>query len=145
LITILDEIIRPSLTNWTEFGKLIDKSSNDLLSVAHKTVETRLAFANTHLVILRQVNNNTLKRAMFENIIINLVSSLQSVAHVINERYTVGINYKVEIDHKYYKREKKHLEASKICLRCKLKTVNTTLAELLDGDINHWQSSKPLV
>jgi hypothetical protein len=83
---------------------LIDESSNDLLSVAHKTVETRLAFANTHLVILRQVNNNTLKRAMFENIIINLVSSLQSVAHVINERYTVGINYKVEIDHKYYEK-----------------------------------------
>jgi type VI protein secretion system component Hcp len=106
LITILDEIIRPSLTNRTEFGKLIDKSSNDLLSVAHKTVETRLAFANTHLVILRQVNNNTLKRAMFENIIINLVSSLQSVAHVINEHYTVGINYtKVEIDHKYYERK----------------------------------------
>jgi hypothetical protein len=41
-------------------------------------------------------------------------------------------------------REKKHLEASKISLRCKLKTVNTTLAELLDeilitgNPVNHW-------
>jgi hypothetical protein len=171
LITIPDKVNHPSLPNWTEFGKLITPTPDDVLSVAHKTVETRLAFANIHLTILRQVNNNTLKRAMFENIVINLISSLQSVAHEINEYYSLGINYRrVQIDHqrhnrqkecldrvimhftanhflKDYKKEKKQLIGSKTCLRCKLKTVNVTLAERLDGILitsnpeKHWYAA----
>ena len=54
MITIADEIRNPSLPNWEEFRKLIEKTPNEILSVAHTTVRLRLGFAGMHLSILRQ-------------------------------------------------------------------------------------------
>lgn len=55
----------------------------DILQMVHTTVRTTLGFANMHLSVLRQAQNNSVKRAMFEDITINLVSSLEATAHVV--------------------------------------------------------------
>ena len=75
---------------------------------------------------------NFMKRAMFENAVINLVSSLEATAHVINQIYNLGIDYKqVILDHKYYSNAEKHLQASGYCLRCKLNDINPSLASFI--------------
>ena len=84
MIMINDLIANPSLSYWEKFNHIRDKN-NDILNVAHTTVRTRLGFANPHLSILRQAQDNSMKRAMFEDTIINLVSSLEAIAHVLNQ------------------------------------------------------------
>ena len=85
MITIEDRTPTVDLLNWEKINKLIEKSTNDRLQVAHASVKARMGYANLHLSILRQTENNSIKRAMFEDVVINLVSSLQAIAHVINE------------------------------------------------------------
>ena len=99
MITLEDSTPLTNLPNWEQVQNLIEKSKNSKLQVAHKTVYTRLSFAKFHLSILRQAENNEIKRAMFEDVVINLVSSLQALAHFINELYEIGIKeYQVSID-----------------------------------------------
>jgi hypothetical protein len=145
MITIKDEILDPDLPNWEIFRKLTEKSSNDILQVAHKTISTRIGFASMHLSILRRAENNLMKRAMFEDMIINLVSSLEAIGHVLNAFYNFGIEYRrVTIDHKFPNNEKKHKEQFESCLRCRLKIVNYPLADFLDKALKtgspaeHW-------
>jgi hypothetical protein len=87
MITISDHITNPILSNWEKFDDIMDKN-NDILYVAHTTVRIRLGFANVHLSILRQAQNNSMKRAMFEDTVINLVSSLEAIAHLSNGHNT---------------------------------------------------------
>lgn len=133
MITLEDSTPLTNLPNWEQVQNLIEKSKNSKLQVAHKTVYTRLSFAKFHLSILRQAENNEIKRAMFEDVVINLVSSLQALAHFINELYEIGIKeYQVSIDHLYINNEDKHKKATKKCLRCKLKDYNENIAYALD-------------
>jgi hypothetical protein len=65
---------------------------------------------------------------MFEDVTINLVSSFEAIAHVLNGFYDLGIEDRiVTIDHK-----RRHIQQSESCLRCKLREVNLPLANLLD-------------
>ena len=133
MITLEDSTPITNLPNWEQVQNLIEKSKNSKLQVAYKTVYTRLSFANLHLSILRQAENNSIKHAMFEDVVINLVSSLQALAHFINELHEIGINeYKVSIDHLYINNEDKHKKSSNRCLRCKLKDYNENIACVLD-------------
>lgn len=145
-IKILDNvenILLPQLKNWQEIEKIIQIKSNQLLQIAHTTVKTKLHFANMQLNILTQVVNppsshskQFMMRSMFESIIINLVSSLESTAHVINQIYDLGIDYKhITIDHKFYNNEKKHLDAQKNCVRCKVKYANNDLYTFLNNTL----------
>lgn len=113
---------------WEEFSNLTENLTKEILSVAHTTVRTRLGFAKMHLTILKQAKNNQLKRAMFEDVIINLVSSFETIAHVLNGFYDLGIQDRTAtIDHK-----PRHVQQPELCLRCKLRKVNPPLANLLD-------------
>jgi hypothetical protein len=148
MITIKDEVHDPDLPNWEEFGKLIARTPNEILSVAHTTVRSRLGFAGMHLSILRQAKNNSMKRAMCEDVIVNLVSSLEAIAHVLNGYYGFGIQQlTVRIDHRFFNDEKKHRARPELCLRCRLKKVNARLADALDellktdSPIDNWYRS----
>lgn len=133
MITIKDEVPKPDLPNWEKFGKLIEKSPNDILRVAHTTVRSRLGFAGMHLSILRQAENISMIRAMSEDVMINLMSSLEAMGHILNAFYALGIDYySVTIYHKSYHNEKKHKEQTKSCLRCRLNEVNSPLGDFLD-------------
>ena len=145
MITIDDQIIRPILPHWEEFNKIIDKT-NHILAIAHATVGNRLAFASMHLSILRQATNNTLKRALFEDTIINLVSSFEVLAHVLNQFYSIRIkDILVSFDH----RDKDDVKnkTSKNCLRCELRKHNTYIATFLDNElktcspVNDWYAA----
>jgi hypothetical protein len=81
-MTIKDEIVDLDLPNWEKFRKLIEKSPYEILQVAHTIIRTRLGFADMHLSILTQAQDNRLKRAMSEDVIVNLVSSLESTARL---------------------------------------------------------------
>lgn len=133
MITIPDDVKMPTLKNWERFRQIIQYSPSDILRVAHTTVKTRLGFAEMHLSILAQAKKNQMKRAMSEDVIINLVSTLEAIAHILNSFYAFGIEYRhVTIDHKFPNNEKRHNLSYKICLRCQLKEVNPALAEFLD-------------
>jgi hypothetical protein len=85
-----------------------------------------------HLSILRQAQNNTIKRAMFEDVIINLVSSLEAIAHVLNQVYDINFEYHdVKLDHIFPKDKERHHKRSQLCLRCRLAKSNPPLADLL--------------
>lgn len=148
MITIADEVRNPDLPNWEEFGKLIEKTPNDILRVAHTTVRSRLGFADMHLSILRQAEDSSMKRAMCEDVIINLVSTFEAVARVLNGFYALGLDYRfITIDHKFPNSKKKHLELTEFCLRCRLKKVNSRLADILDlflktdSPVENWYQS----
>jgi hypothetical protein len=81
-----------------------------------------------------------LKRTMMENILFDLSSALDVLAHEINRVYAFSIDFeKVQIDH-YPNVNIKN------CLRCKLNNIqNDTLAQYLDLELpirnivpNHW-------
>lgn len=128
MITLNDKISYPNLPMCEKFSNFTENSTKEILPVAHTTVRTRLGFAKKHLEILRQAENSELKRAMFEDVTINLVSSFEAIAHVLNGFYDLGIEDRiVTIDHK-----RRHIQQSESCLRCKLREANLPLANLLD-------------
>ena len=147
MLKIEDTTPEASLPNWQRVQDLLqlspkasskllpsEKAKNDKLLVTHKTVYVRLTFANFHLSILKQANNDSVKRAVFEDTVINIVSSLQALAHLLNELYEFGIkDASVVIDHLQYNNEAERKKASKRCLRCKLRDHNEDIAYLLDG------------
>lgn len=113
---------------WEKFSNFTENSTKEILPIAHTTVRTRLAFAKMHLTIMRQAKNIELKRAMFEDVTINLVSSFEAIAHVLNGFYELGIKGRiVTIDH-----IRGHIQQPESCLRCKLRKANLPLANLLD-------------
>jgi hypothetical protein len=79
---------------------------------------------------------------MIENIIFNLSSFLDSLAHTINQIYQAGIDFKrVDMDHKDNPNEPIH----KDCLRCHIKQINAELLKYLNSQrsqrnkfTSHW-------
>ena len=136
----IEQMLIPNLPNWENLRILVQSTANEILHIAHKTVETKLHYANMELNVLNQLYNHPssfekslIMRSVFENIIVNLVSSLESTAHVINEIYELNVDYKqVTVDHKFFNNEKRHSDALKRCVRCKVNDVNPELGSFLD-------------
>lgn len=135
----IEQMLLPNLHNWEKLRNLIQSTSNDILQIAYTTIESKLHYANMQMNILNQLYEsssshaaNLVKRSMFEGVIVNLVSSLESTAHVINQIYEFGIDYKrVTIDHRFFYDERKHRQATENCVRCNIKKVNSSLDSFL--------------
>ena len=133
MINVEDKIRYPKMPNWEKFNDLTKNSSKEIMSVSHTTVRTRLGFAQMHLKILKQAENNEMKRAMSEDVIVNLVSTFEAIGHLLNGFYNIGIEDRiVTIDHKFPNSKRRYLEVSESCLRCRLVKVNPRLADMLD-------------
>jgi hypothetical protein len=77
-----------------------------------------------------------MKRALLDNIVLNLVGCLEANSHVINGIYSFNINFRdVTIDHRSPKNKERHEELSKWCVRCRLGKVNLPLATFLDREL----------
>jgi hypothetical protein len=146
----IEKMLVPNLQNWENLRILIQSTKDEILQVAHTTVQTKLHYANMQLNLLNQVyeppssfEKMFMKRSIFESIIINLVSALESTAHVMNQIYELGIDYKqVTIDHKFFYNERRHNQASRNCLRCKIKDLNPKLASFLDEALQRGSPSE---
>lgn len=130
------------MPKWKEIdGKIRNNSrfvNNRVLFLAHKTVKYKLEFAFFHKATLFKAYHlqsthakTLLKRCMTENVIINLSSSLDAIAHEINQINGFSIPfYKVQIDHhRHGEGEGKH------CLRCKLDGKNSNLADFVKTEL----------
>ena len=75
-------------------------------------------------------------RSVFENKYYRQFSIFtgNATAHVINEIYEcVNVDYKqVTVDHKFFNNEKRHSDALKRCVRCKVNDVNPELGSFLE-------------
>lgn len=141
----IDEILKPNLLFWNCLQPFINSSLNSVLQVAHKTVEVKVHYASLNLFMLLQsyekgrsssFEPSFMRHSLTENIIINLNSALESISHVINQIYNIGVDFNlVSIDHKKSKKD---------CLRCLLKKHDNDLSEYLDAalvrgsPVNDW-------
>jgi hypothetical protein len=145
----------PAMPDWQSLTNKIKVNpvfaNNVVLNISNTTVELRLEFANMHLTFLRQAYKkdssnaiNFIKRAMMENIIINLVSTLDALAFVINEIYDFRVGYKyVQIDHQTPKHERKGN-----CVRCRLDASKDAFSNYVSTEFpkrpirsDHWYNS----
>lgn len=128
----------PNLLHWNILNPFIQNFKNELLSVAHTTVKSRLHYAHYHLdQLLKTYDSKNLKsgsgmqflrRICTENIITNLCSSLDALAHEIKIIYEIDIKERsISFNHNHQKDQKKSN-----CLRCKLKYIDTQFSEMLD-------------
>lgn len=139
------ELLLPKMKNWKKLDYIINSNSdlknNRPLFLAHQTVRTKLEAAYMHIVMLKQsyeirdtaqtkigpTQVNLLRRTMFDNIIFNLSSLLDSIAHEINQIYKFNINFKiVQMDHVW---------DDKLCIRCKLDKEKDELAAHLNWEL----------
>jgi hypothetical protein len=107
--------------------------NNLILHHALHAVKYKLEAANLYIFILNKVfaltdgDKNFLKRAMTENIIFNLSSLLDSLAHAINQIYQSSIDFtKVQMDHQGDPKKPK----VKKCLRCYINNINDGLQHI---------------
>jgi hypothetical protein len=121
--------------------------NNLILYHALSAVKYKIDAANMYIQILNEVFELTngdktfLKRAMMENIIFNLYSLLDSLAHAINQIYQSGIDFKkVQIDHYNHKKPD-----PKKCVRCYINSINDGLSTYFNSELpqrnkfpNHW-------
>jgi hypothetical protein len=142
-------LLEHSMTNWK---KVVDKiktsqlNQNLILIRALHTIKYKLEFALLHMSILDHAYTlspippkTLLKRSMVENIIFNLTSTLDALAHEINQIYVFNVDFKkVQIDHQ---------SNQKGCLRCMLDNIaNDRLSIYLNSElprtnaipISHW-------
>lgn len=122
---------------------------NRVLFLAHNTVKYKLEFAFFHITVLHKAYNlqptsakTLLKRSMIENVILNLSSALDAIAHEINQINNFGIDFhRVAIDHKHRD------QFYKYCMRCKLDQSSHHLSHYLnfelpqktsESDATHW-------
>jgi hypothetical protein len=117
--------------------------NNLILQHALMVVKYKIEAANLYIFILNEVFALTegdtyfWKRAMIENIIFNMSSLLDSLAHAINQIYKASIDVKkVQMDHQ---------GDPKKCVRCYIDTINDELATYLNSELpeqnkslNHW-------
>jgi hypothetical protein len=124
-------------------------NNNHILITAHLTTKHKLEAARLHLSILNSTTDlpfidsiKFLKRSMVENILFDLASSLDSLAHEINQIYSFGIGInKIQIDHFRSQPTKE-----RNCLRCKLDDISKDeLPAYLNSELprepipqNHW-------
>jgi hypothetical protein len=129
------------MPRWNEFSERIARSSklvnNRILHLAHSTVKYKLESTYFHKATLvkayylKSSNAKTLlKRSMIENIIINLSSSFDAIAHEINQTYKFSIPFnRIQIDHNH------RSESSKNCMRCMLDDKANNLAEYMRTEL----------
>lgn len=148
----IGNVLAGSMNNWQRIENKIAMSkfsSNHIIRTAHMTTKHKLEAARLHLSILNSTADlpfidsiNFLRRSMVESILSNLASSLDSLAHEINQIYSFGITIeKVQIDHFRSQQTKE-----KNCIRCKLDDLrNDGLAYYLNSELprvpipqNHW-------
>lgn len=131
-------ILMPNLLYWNVLNPFINSHENKVLGVAHKTVETRLHNANFYLDQLLKTYESSqegfgfeysfLRRTFTENIITNLCSALDALAHEIKIIYNIDIKDRsVSFSHGHSIEDKKNN-----CLRCRLMDVDKDLSESLD-------------
>jgi hypothetical protein len=135
---------------WNEFNEQIRNNSklanNKILNLAHSTVKHKLESAYFHRTTLVKAYTlksskakTLLKRSMLENIIINLSSSFDAIAHEINQIYDLNIPFnKVQIDHYHQS------EFAKNCMRCRLNSKSNDLAEYLRAELPKNDSNQNL-
>ena len=81
----IHESLMPYLVNWNKVTSKITDIDNQILQTGNVTVESKLHYAFMHLEILKQAyqegsfGRSLIKRAMTENVILNLVSSLEAL------------------------------------------------------------------
>lgn len=131
------------MPRWREIdGKIRSNSrlvNNRVLFIAHRTVKYKLEFAFFHKATLFKAYHlqsthakTLLKRSMIENVIINLSSSLDAIAHEINQLNEFGIPFHmVQIDHYQHDDVRK----GKHCMRCRLDDKNNDLAEFVRTEL----------
>ena len=118
--------------------------NNDLiLHYALHAVKYKIEATKMYILILNEIfeltkgDKNFLKRAMMENIIFNLSSLLDALAHTINRIYRAGVDFnRVQMDHQ---------TNDKKCLRCHIDNINDDLSQYLNLDLpkrdqsqSHW-------
>lgn len=124
--------------------------NNLILHHALMAVKYKIEAANLYIFILNEIfvltegDTYFWKRAMIENIIFNLSSLLDSLAHAINQIYQASIDFKkVQMDHQNHPKKPN----PKICRRCYIDTINDDeLATYLNSELpernnfstNHW-------
>jgi hypothetical protein len=118
-------------------------NNNLILHHALHAVKYKIEAANLHIFILNEAftltdgDKNFLKRTMVENIIFNLSSLLDSLAHAINQIYQANIDFtRVQVDHQ---------SDPKRCLRCYIDGINDGLSTYLNSQLpqrnklpSHW-------
>src|SRR5687768_13583162 len=112
--------------------------NNLILHHALHAVKYKIEAANLYIFILNEVfalterDKNFLKRAMIENIIFNLSSLLDSLAHAINQIYQVNIDFtRVQMDHQSHPKKPN----PKKCVRCYIDTINDGLSTYLNSEL----------
>jgi hypothetical protein len=134
----IDKMLIPNLLYWNALNPFINEHDNKVLMIAHKTVETRLHNANFYLDKLLKTYESSnsefgfeylfLRRTFTENIITNLCSALDAVAHEIKIIYEIDIKDRsINFSHGHLNNNKQNN-----CLRCKLKDTDKELASSLD-------------
>ena len=133
----IHEQLLPYMLNWEKVRSKISAIDNQILQTGNVTVRNKLHYALMHWTILGQAYRVSgsatylVERAMTENIILNLVSSLEAFAHVINQIYKFQLEPRgVAIDHLH-----SHKNSKRKCLRCELKGHNGQLADYLDSEL----------
>lgn len=134
----IQNMLMPNLLYWNILNPFINAHENKVLMIAHKTVETRLHHANFYLDQLLKTYEslnpklgfeyNFIRRTFTENIITNLCSVLDALAHEIKIIYQIDIKDRsISFNHNHLKKDKKNN-----CLRCKLINVDKELSDGLD-------------
>jgi hypothetical protein len=137
------DLLVPKMPNWTKIDEIISNRpefKTQVLILAHSSVRRKLESANMHISMLYQsykirqtttakVKVDFLNRTMFDNVIFNLSSLLDSIAHEINQFYQFKLDFKrVQMDHigSEYRPD---------CLRCLLNKENDDLAAHLNWEL----------
>ena len=134
----IQNMLIPNLLHWNILNPFINAHENKVLMIVHKTVETRLHNANFYLDQLLKTYESLdtefgfeysfIRRTFTENIITNLCSALDALAHEIKIIYEIDIKDRsISFNHNHLKKDKKNN-----CLRCKLIDIDRELSDGLD-------------
>lgn len=130
-------------SNWLKIQTLIPPNipNNDLLDFAqsHESTKTKITFADYHYHILnqfyrpnvtrRETDTDSWVRAEFHSLVINLYSSLDSLAYEINLAYNFGLKpYQINIYHT-------HTSFQQNCIRCNIDEQNDGLTALINIEL----------
>jgi hypothetical protein len=145
------DLLLPKMPNWTKIDEIISNRpelKTQVLILAHSSVHRKLESAKMHISMLYQsykirqtttvkVKVDFLNRTMFDNVIFNLSSLLDSIAHEINQFYQFKLDFeRVQMDHI-------GSEHRPDCLRCLLDKENDDLAAHLNFELP-WRSKNQI-
>lgn len=136
------------LPRWKKFDDKIRRTlgfdTDRVLLRAHSTIKYKLELAFFHITVLnkayklRQTGAKSfLKSGMIENVIINLSSALDALAHEINQINMFNINFnKVAIDHCHSDKKRGQ------CVRCKLDAMDNNLSKYINLELPRRSSNQ---